>query len=110
MVQLRKFGESLRDAGCMGNVDFDSRFDAFGALKEVIKASDRKKKVIFIDELSWMDTRDSGLISALESFWNGWATARPEKDVVLIVCASATYWMIDNIVNSRGGFTTGWPV
>ena len=41
--------------------------------------------------------------SALESFWNGWVTARPEKDVVLIICASATYWMIENIVNSKGG-------
>lgn len=59
--------------------------------------------MIFIDELSWMDTRDSGLIAALESFWNGWATARKEKDIVLIVCASATYWMMDNIVNGRGG-------
>lgn len=50
-----------------------------------------------------MDTKESGLISALESFWNGWATARKEKDVILIVCASATYWMIDNIVNAKGG-------
>ena len=50
-----------------------------------------------------MDTKDSGLISALESFWNGWVTARAEKDVILIVCASATYWMIKNIVNAKGG-------
>lgn len=50
-----------------------------------------------------MDTKESELISALESFWNGWATARKEKDVILIVCASATYWMIDNIVNAKGG-------
>ena len=42
-------------------------------------------------------------ISALESFWNGFVTARREKDVVLIVCASATYWIMDNIVNSKGG-------
>ena len=50
-----------------------------------------------------MDTKGSELISALESFWNGWVTARKEKDVILIVCASATYWMMDNIVNSKGG-------
>ena len=46
---------------------------------------------------------DCGLISALESFWNGWATARKEKDIILIVCASATYWMMENIVNAKGG-------
>ncbi|MGN1406448.1 MAG: ATP-binding protein [Erysipelotrichaceae bacterium] len=102
-VQLDKFGESLRDAGYKGDISFNSWFEGFDALKELIKSSKQKKKIIFIDELPWMDTRNSGLISALESFWNGFVTARPEKDVVLIVCASATYWMIDNIVNSRGG-------
>lgn len=48
-------------------------------------------------------TKGSELVSALEHFWNGWVTARPEKDVILVVCASATYWMMDNIVNSKGG-------
>lgn len=102
-AQLNKFGESLKEAGYTGDANFQSWNEAFNALKEVIKQSKEKKKVIFIDELSWMDTKDSGLISALESFWNGWVTARPEKDVVLIICASATYWMIENIVNSKGG-------
>ena len=69
----------------------------------MIDQSKDKKKVVFIDELSWMDTKGSELISALEHFWNGWVTARREKDVILIVCASATYWMMDNIVNSKGG-------
>ena len=102
-AQLNKFGESLKEAGYTGDANFQSWDEAFNALKEVIKQSSQKKKVIFIDELSWMDTKDCGLISALESLWNGWVTARTEKDVVLIICASATYWMIDNIVNSKGG-------
>jgi len=102
-VQLDKFAESLADAGYTCNDRLTSWNDAFSALKEVISGSDKKKKVIFIDELSWMDTPRSGLIPALENFWNGWVTARKEKDVVLIVCASATYWVINNIINSRGG-------
>lgn len=102
-AQLDKFAESLADAGYNREERITSWNEAFNGLKEVIKNSKEKKKVIFIDELSWMDTKDSGLISALESFWNGFATARKEKDVILIVCASATYWMIDNIVNSKGG-------
>ena len=102
-AQLEKFEESLADAGYRCPEHLGSWNEAFNGLKEVIKNSKEKKKVIFIDELSWMDTKDSGLISALESFWNGWATARKEKDVVLIVCASATYWMMDNIVNAKGG-------
>ena len=102
-VQLDKFAESLNAAGYNCPDRLTSWDDAFSALKDLISESKYKKKVIFIDELSWMDTKDSGLISALESFWNGWATARREKDIILIVCASATYWMINNIVNARGG-------
>lgn len=102
-AQLDKFAESLESFGYKPEEKITSWNEAFNGLKEVIKMSKDKKKVIFIDELSWMDTRDSGLITALENFWNGWATARKEKDVILIVCASATYWMIDNIVNAKGG-------
>ena len=102
-AQLDKFAESLAEAGYVTEKPLDSWEEAFAGLKEVILRSNEKKKVVFIDELSWMDTRGNGFITALESFWNGWATARPEKDVILIVCASATYWIMDNIVNSRGG-------
>ena len=102
-AQLDKFAESLSEAGFHPTGRLRTWNEAFNALKQVIIHSQEKKKVIFIDELSWMDTRESGLISALESFWNGWVTARSEKDVILIVCASATYWMMNNIVNARGG-------
>ncbi|MCQ2974121.1 MAG: hypothetical protein MJ211_04850 [Bacteroidales bacterium] len=65
--------------------------------------SQNHKKIVFIDELSWLDTPKSNFISALEHFWNSWATARKEKDIILIVCSSATYWIINNIVNNHGG-------
>lgn len=102
-AQLDKFAESLEEAGYKCQNKLSSWNEAFQGLKEVIKQSGNEKKVIFIDELSWMDTKDSGFVSALESFWNGWATARKEKDIILIVCASAAYWMIENIVNAKGG-------
>ena len=34
------------------------------------------KKVIFFDELPWMDAPRSGFLAELEAFWNGWASAR----------------------------------
>lgn len=102
-VQLEEFAKSLSETGCAPKNELTSWYDAFDCLKEVIINSKDKKKVIFIDELSWMDTKGGELLSALEHFWNGWVTARKEKDVILIVCASATYWMMDNIVNSKGG-------
>ena len=75
--------------------------EAFEALKDVIRQSSEKKKIIFIDELSWMDTQKSDLMVALENFWNGFASAR--KDIVLIVCASATSWMLLKVVHNKGG-------
>ena len=45
--------------------------EAFEALKDVLRLSSEKKKIIFIDELSWMDTQKSDLMVALENFWNG---------------------------------------
>jgi hypothetical protein len=43
----------------------------------------------------------SGFVAALEHFWNSWASAR--KDVVLIVCGSAASWMINKLINNKGG-------
>lgn len=54
-----------------------------------------------MDELPWMDTTRSNFIRALDHFWNSWATAR--KDIVLVVCGSATSWIIDHIVMNYGG-------
>lgn len=48
-----------------------------------------------------MDTPRSNFISAFEHFWNGWASAR--KDIVLIICGSATSWIINKVINDHGG-------
>lgn len=78
-----------------------SWLEAFYELENYLEVLPDGKKIIFIDELPWLDTARSNFISALEHFWNSWASAR--DDVKLIVCGSATSWMIDNIVNNRGG-------
>ncbi|MDR0832213.1 MAG: AAA family ATPase [Bacillales bacterium] len=77
-------------------------FDAFNCLREKIEQSkDNEKKVIFFDELAWLYTTKSDLIRALEYFWNQFCTGR--KDILLIVCSSASSWIIDKIVNNTGG-------
>ena len=99
--QIFAFQSSIKDAGGDVGTKRKNWLEAFEDLKDLIRNSSEKKKVIFIDELSWMDTKNSDLLSALENFWNGWASAR--KDVVLIVCASATSWMISKIIHNKGG-------
>lgn len=74
---------------------------AFYDLSRYLESLPEGKKVIFIDELPWMDTAKSGFIAALENFWNSWAVLR--NDIKLIVCGSATSWMINNLIKSKGG-------
>lgn len=61
----------------------------------------KKKKIVFIDELPWFDTKASDFMMGLEHFWNSWASAR--KDVLLMVCGSAASWMLNNLINNTGG-------
>ncbi len=100
-VQLNLFRSSLKDAGHEACPVLKSWYDAFNELKVLVCKSDEKKKVIFLDEAAWMDTPKSQFLSALEFFWNNWASNR--KDVLLIICASATSWIINKVFRDRGG-------
>ena len=99
--QLVAFRDSLIEAGLDGYDTPKDWLEAFNGLKTLIRSSRKKKKVIFLDEAAWMDTPKSGFLSALENFWNNWASAR--KDVLLIICASATSWIIKKVFKNRGG-------
>lgn len=76
-------------------------FQAFHLLETLIESSPQKKKIIFLDELPWMDSPNSKFVPAFEHFWNGWASAR--NDILLIICGSATSWIINKIFRNKGG-------
>lgn len=100
-VQLRAFRDSLADAG-MGKVKVpEDWMEAFSLLRQLIRQSKERKKVVFIDEIPWMDTPRSNFVSAIEYFWNNFASAR--KDVLLIICGSATSWIINKVLKNHGG-------
>ncbi len=99
--QLREFRQSLLRCGmkkCRVPADWS---DAFFLLSQLLDLKDEAKKVVFIDELPWMDAPRSNFVSALEHFWNGYASAR--KDILLIICGSATSWIINNVFKNHGG-------
>jgi hypothetical protein len=99
--QLEEFHHSLLLAGVKGSKRPRNWSQAFFMLGQHLAALPDGKKVVFIDELPWLDTPCSKFVTALDHFWNGWASAR--KDIVLVVCGSATSWIIDNIVMNYGG-------
>ena len=75
--------------------------EAFASLIKILEASESCKKVVFLDELSWMNGGDGSFLTALEWFWNSWASAR--ADVLLVCCSSATSWIVNKVFHNHGG-------
>jgi len=100
-MQLINFQLALKQAGNDDAPVPENWLYAFNELESLLERSGQPKKVVFLDELPWMDTPKSDFISALENFWNSWASAR--KDILLIVCGSSTSWMMNKLINSKGG-------
>lgn len=100
--QLQNFHFSLIRYGLEGVSQPKSWMEAFFMLEQLLERKDNgSRQVVFIDELPWMDTPRSGFLTALEAFWNGWGNAR--HNLCLVVCGSATSWMLDNLINNKGG-------
>lgn len=99
--ELFAFTSSLIKAGYVGPQP-KGWLEAFELLKNTLEQQPiRGRCVIYIDELPCFDTPKSGFVRALGHFWNSWASLR--KNVLLIVCGSATSWMINNVINDHGG-------
>ncbi len=75
---------------------------AFKMLTEaIIDLPKNKKFVIFLDEIPWLATPKSGFLQALDHFWNTRWVRYPQ--IKLIVCGSAASWILDNLINAKGG-------
>jgi uncharacterized protein len=76
--------------------------EAFKILKDAVSSLETtQKKVLFFDELPWLDNHKSGFLSAFSYFWNNFVANR--NDLLVIICGSAASWIISKIVNSKGG-------
>lgn len=75
---------------------------AFEMLTAAIDQLNTKQKVvIFLDELPWLATKRSDLLSALDHYWNTvWVK---NKYIKLIVCGSAASWILKKIIHAKGG-------
>lgn len=76
--------------------------EAYGQLKANLETMrSKKKKVIFLDEISWFETPKSGFLAALDWFWNQFASRR--NDIVLVICGSAASWILQKVIHNLGG-------
>ena len=99
--QLTNFTVTLNQTTKKENPKVKNWLEAFAQLRNFLEKSDEKRKLVFIDEISWLDTKRSGFLSAFEHFWNSWGCV--QKDLMLLVCGSATSWIINKLINNHGG-------
>lgn len=75
--------------------------DAFRLLRDYLQTEGlNTRKVLFFDELPWLSGQKSGFLEAFGYFWNSWAS---RQNVVIVICGSAASWIIQRVVNDRGG-------
>lgn len=102
-MQLENFSLKLTQYGLPKKdiTKSENWFQAFKQLELLLNSKKTKrKKLVFIDELPWMDTPKSNFVNALAHFWNDYAV---HSNVALIICGSAASWMIKKIVENKGG-------
>lgn len=99
--QLDVFYESLLRSGLPATSAPTSWLEAFRMVKVLVdNTTSKKRKVIFIDEISWLDTQRSKFIHALSHFWNTYCSER--RDIILIVCGSVSTWIKEHILDDTG--------
>ncbi|MDY4498868.1 MAG: ATP-binding protein [Prevotella sp.] len=100
--QLANFNRQLNNYSNSFYPVVDNWFDAFAQLQHYLTTlKDKKRILLFFDELPWMDTPRSKFIRALELFWNEWASS--QNNIKFIVCGSATTWMTSKLLGDKGG-------
>jgi len=94
---LKQFAKNGQDLNTPKNW-----LEAFHQLIIVLEAKKKssKKLILFFDELPWLATKKSGFLRAFGFFWNNWAS---KNNIVVIICGSAASWMIEKVVNNKGG-------
>jgi uncharacterized protein len=76
--------------------------EAFFQLRSYLELQDKtQKQVIFLDELPWINTVKSEFLQNLAHLWNDYLSK--QSHFILIVCGSASSWLLKNITNDKGG-------
>lgn len=101
--QMMAFADAMEMFGNELPKTPDNWMKAFGILRKFLqpKVESGEPCIVFLDEIPCLDTHNSGFAKALGYFWNSWASLH--DNIKLVVCGSATAWMIKNIIDSKGG-------
>ena len=101
IVQLQNFRETLLRYSGNNVPELKNWHDAFLSLQAYLENCVEERKVIFFDEMPWIDTHGSEFVEEFEYFWSNWVQNR--DDIVFIACGSATSWMKEKLEDNQGG-------
>ncbi len=104
-TQIKHFSAQLSEAfyGGVGIKEGANWDESFAQLTKAMRdqVSEDKKVILFFDELPWMATRRARVLEMLDYYWNQhWSF---DKRVKLIICGSSASWIINKVINNRGG-------
>ena len=95
--QLNFFSEQLSAQTSLPQMRFDSWFQAFSLLAEVVPKSNC---VVFLDEISWMGGKDRDFAGQLKIVWD--TKFKSSSSLLVVLCGSVSSWIDKNILNSTG--------
>ena len=100
--QLGYFHEELKRRSKKEQPVPKSWREAFAQLRKHLESlRGKSKRVIFLDEIPWLDSHRSGFRNALDHFWNDYLSRHPR--FILVICGSAASWIVKKVVDDKGG-------
>jgi len=108
-IQLARFGIEL--TGTFSTIERDIIPQSWDeamrllvqAVDDLLRSRPEEKIILFFDEIPWLDSGKSGFLSALNYAWNKHFSKSRYGNVLIIICGSAASWMIEKVINSKGG-------
>jgi len=100
-VNLAHFDSAIVEYGGTSLKPSKNWTEAFEKLRSLLSKNAGHRKLVFIDEMPWLDAQKSNFLASFDYFWNSWASAN--SDILFIGCGSATSWITKHIFKNKGG-------
>jgi AAA+ ATPase superfamily predicted ATPase len=93
--QLQSFARQLAEQHGLPSVQLQSWQEAFALLARLTEG---QRALIFLDEISWMASRDADFVGQMKIAWD--TRLKRNRKLVLVLCGSVSSWIDRNILNS----------
>lgn len=93
--QLESFARQLAEQHRLPSLKLQSWHEAFALLARLTEG---QRALIFLDEISWMASRDADFVGQLKIAWD--TRFKKSRKLVLVLCGSVSSWIDRNILNS----------